>query len=213
MPVAMREPERVKQAEKQELADERRAQILGAAVACMARKGYAHTTMDDIARECGLSKGALYWYYASKRDVFMAMMREVLAQMTAEMEQLSAAPLPSATERLARALDAAAEMFEQEDIMLVTMDFWALSRYDAEFLTLLREVLAGLMKTVEDMVADGVARGEFRPVEVREVSQILLGMYDGLFFYASLGIPVEWTRVSKTLQDLLQHGLGEGGTR
>ena len=60
--VASREKQVAARAEeKKALADERRAQIRQATAACMARNGYDRTTMDDIARECGLSKGALYW--------------------------------------------------------------------------------------------------------------------------------------------------------
>ena len=40
--------------------EERRAQILQAALTCFARKGYHLTTMDDIVAESGLSKGSLY---------------------------------------------------------------------------------------------------------------------------------------------------------
>jgi len=201
----------VKSGEKQGLADERRAQILQAALACMARKGYVRTTMDDIAREAGLSKGAIYWYFASKRDVFMAMVREALAGMTEEIRQLSTAPFPSATERLSHALAVAARLLEGgENIALVTMDFWALGRHDPEFLRIFRESYATFVQVVEEIVAEGVATGEFRPVDARGVSQILLGMYDGLFFHASVGIPVDWARVSQTLQDLLRHGLGRG---
>lgn len=51
---------------------ERRLQILEAARKVFLRKGYHDTHMDDIVKESKLSKGALYWYYKSKRDVFNA---------------------------------------------------------------------------------------------------------------------------------------------
>jgi len=203
----------VRPAEKQELADQRRAQILRAAVACMARKGYAHTTMDDIARECGLSKGALYWYYASKRDVFLAAVQETLGQMLQQTEHLASDTTNNAAERLAHILDTMEQLFEEgEDVVLVTVEFWALSRHDSEFMDLFRNMHVGFLELIEDVVAAGVASGEFRPLDAEQVARILMGTFDGLFFHASVGIPVEWTKVSKTLQNLLRHGLGEGGT-
>ena len=51
----------------------RRAQILDAAQTCLARSGYHLTTMDDVVRESGLSKGSLYWHFDSKEDFDAAM--------------------------------------------------------------------------------------------------------------------------------------------
>jgi len=53
-------------------AEQRRAQIVEAALACFADKGYRSATMDDIVRASGLSKGSLYWHFRSKEEVFLA---------------------------------------------------------------------------------------------------------------------------------------------
>src|SRR3990170_8142214 len=50
----------------------RRNQIVDAAWACFARKGYHQTTMQDIATEAGISAGAIYRYYPSKEGVLKA---------------------------------------------------------------------------------------------------------------------------------------------
>ncbi len=47
----------------------RRQQILDAAWACFARKGYHQTTMQDICEESELSPGAIYRYFASKEAI------------------------------------------------------------------------------------------------------------------------------------------------
>jgi AcrR family transcriptional regulator len=47
----------------------RRQQILDAAWACFARKGYYQTTMQDICQESELSPGAIYRYFASKEAI------------------------------------------------------------------------------------------------------------------------------------------------
>ncbi len=51
----------------------RRDQIVNAAWACFARKGYHQTTMQDIATEAGLSAGAIYRYYPGKEAVLKAL--------------------------------------------------------------------------------------------------------------------------------------------
>jgi len=56
--------------------EERRTQILEAAVRCFARQGFHRTTMQDLAREAELSPGALYGYFASKEDLIAAIASE-----------------------------------------------------------------------------------------------------------------------------------------
>jgi AcrR family transcriptional regulator len=50
----------------------RKDQIIHAAWDCFARNGYHQTKMQDIAREAGLSAGAIYRYYASKEALLKA---------------------------------------------------------------------------------------------------------------------------------------------
>ena len=53
-----------------EYKQEARGRIVEAALAVFSEKGYHQTTMDDIARRLGVSKGALYLYFASKEELF-----------------------------------------------------------------------------------------------------------------------------------------------
>jgi len=52
---------------------DRKNQILEAAFKVFIDKGYSKTTMDDIVENSGLSKGALYHYYKSKKDLFLSL--------------------------------------------------------------------------------------------------------------------------------------------
>ena len=53
--------------------EERRQQILDAALRCFSRDGFHATTTADIVRESGLSQGALYLYFATKDDIVVAL--------------------------------------------------------------------------------------------------------------------------------------------
>ena len=48
-------------------------QILDAAMHVFVKSGYSKTTMDDIVAHSGLSKGAIYHYYSSKKDLFLSL--------------------------------------------------------------------------------------------------------------------------------------------
>src|SRR5271155_2729264 len=56
--------------------DARPAEILDAALAVFAEKGYAATRMDDIARRAGVTKGTIYLYFESKEAVFRSLVSE-----------------------------------------------------------------------------------------------------------------------------------------
>ena len=59
----------------------RQTQIIEAAMRCFQRKGYENTTIDDIAAEYGLSKGSIYWYYASKKDILIAVSEHMISEL------------------------------------------------------------------------------------------------------------------------------------
>lgn len=51
-----------------------RAALLDAAAAVFAERGFSEASVDEIAERAGYSKGALYWHFASKDDLFFAML-------------------------------------------------------------------------------------------------------------------------------------------
>ena len=57
----------------------RPAEIIAAAMAVFADKGFAAARLDDIAARAGVSKGALYLYFETKEDLFRAVVTEALA--------------------------------------------------------------------------------------------------------------------------------------
>ena len=51
--------------------EERKSQIMDAAMKVITRKGFSNTRMDDIVNEAGLSKGAIYHHYEGKKEIFL----------------------------------------------------------------------------------------------------------------------------------------------
>ena len=75
---------------KQE-AQETRSSILDAAVRVFAVKGVGRASLDDIAREAGVTRGAIYWHFANKADLLNTLWDQVL-QFYAPLAQASEAP-------------------------------------------------------------------------------------------------------------------------
>jgi TetR/AcrR family transcriptional regulator, acrAB operon repressor len=55
-----------------------RHQILDAAEAVFRAGGVARTSLQDIAAEAGVTRGAIYWHFKDKAEIFMAMMDRVM---------------------------------------------------------------------------------------------------------------------------------------
>ena len=60
--------------------DDKRQRILDAAVAVVLRYGFKRTTMDDVAREAGISRPALYLHFSNKADIYRAIVEDITAR-------------------------------------------------------------------------------------------------------------------------------------
>src|SRR5882757_157356 len=81
----------------------RRDQIIDAAIACIAAKGFHRTSMADIIAESGLSAGAIYLQFSSKQDIALAVGKRILGNRMSEVDTLlstGALPRPSELLRL-----------------------------------------------------------------------------------------------------------------
>lgn len=68
----------------------RPGQIIEAALAEFAEKGYAATRLEEVARRIGVSKGTIYVYFTSKEELFKAMVRATLVPLFEKAEQMAA---------------------------------------------------------------------------------------------------------------------------
>jgi AcrR family transcriptional regulator len=64
--------------QNQRIRDERREQILQAALTVFAKKGWASAKIGDVAREAGLSHGLVYHYFRSKDEIFTELVRQAM---------------------------------------------------------------------------------------------------------------------------------------
>ena len=63
--------------------DARRAQLLALAKSSFSARAYDDVSIDDLAREARISKGLLYHYFPTKRDLYVAGLREIAAELVA----------------------------------------------------------------------------------------------------------------------------------
>lgn len=74
------------------LREERRRQVLEAALECFRREGFRGASMADICQAARMSPGHLYHYFAGKEAIIEAIAEDDLARRLAEVERAAAAP-------------------------------------------------------------------------------------------------------------------------
>jgi AcrR family transcriptional regulator len=84
--------------------DARRAQLLQLARRAFSERAYDDISIDDLARKAKISKGLLYHYFPTKRDLYVASLRDIAEQLVARVTSVPD-DLPP-VERVRAALDA-----------------------------------------------------------------------------------------------------------
>jgi AcrR family transcriptional regulator len=93
-------------------APDRRAQIIDAATEVIAGRGYAHTSLKDIADTAGVTPALIYHYFDSKEDLLLATMAAVQGKLHRAVDaarERESEPF----DRIAATVDEAASQFEQ----------------------------------------------------------------------------------------------------
>ena len=198
---------------RDETRDASRNEILQAATTCFGLQGYYRTTMDDIAAESGLSKGALYWHFKSKKELFVSLFQVMIGGMEEAWNAIADDAALSATDKIRASIDLTrAEMGEFGPLMGVMLEAWALTRQDDDVGNITRDLYAPYLRTVERIVAQGVAAGEFQTKDVRATSLVILTLLDGIVLAMSVGLwHGDWGGILDAAERLVLRGLrGDG---
>jgi TetR/AcrR family transcriptional regulator, transcriptional repressor of aconitase len=133
----------------EERREERRAQIVGAALRCFIRNGYSRTTMADIIAASGLSAGAIYGYFDSKAQLVLAVAGEILADRRGELAAAGEDHVLSPAEIATILL----EGVRRHAPVPVLVQVWAEATVDEELRGLVRTTLLGLRATIAEHLA------------------------------------------------------------
>jgi len=162
-------------AANQRVRDEQRARILNGARAVFARRGLA-ATMAEVAAEAGVSQGLAYRYFASKDELYRALVREAL--LSSDLPQaMSDAPSASLEFLVSRLLEVRRDHPEFVQIL-----YRVLSEQPAQndLLELARKRLAMLINLLRSLIVDGQATGEVADGDPDQLVTVILACLDGL---------------------------------
>jgi len=156
----MRDWLKAKQTEESGFADTR-TRILEAGRRMFAAYGYAQASLDKVASAAGMTKGAVYWHFSSKQDLFLAILenslQKQLRQLPAQAEQLFASGDPEAA--LAEWLQEQFACLEPESGgSMLFLEFITSSR-EPDVRKKLKEVHGRIMDGVSTMIEEMQKKG------------------------------------------------------
>ena len=152
----------------------RPAELLTAALEIFTERGFAGTRLDDVAARAGVSKGTLYLYYASKEELFKAVVRQGLVSPLLEAREMLDG-FGGHTADLLRAfargwwekIGATGHAGISKLMIAEAANFPEIARFYIE------EVILPGQATMERIIERGIARGEFRPVNTAQAAHLL----------------------------------------
>ena len=194
-----------------DVSEERRGQIIEAALACFTRKGYANTTIDDIVAESGLSKGAIYWYFKSKDDVFQAAFTSMFEAVGAE-SMTAFMACETAAEKLRFGTRTMVDLARDiEGYFALIVEFWAQSENRDEVMGFWAEMLTQYQQVIAAIFESGIQSGEFRKVDADALAWMIMTAYDGLAAYDMMIPNLDMDKISETFIEALLKGLETDG--
>jgi TetR/AcrR family acrAB operon transcriptional repressor len=199
-----------------EEAQETRNRILDAAEQVFFEKGVSRTSLSDIAQAAGVTRGAIYWHFANKGDLFTEMFDRVLLPL----DELKAASLdPEDPDPLGRLIEIFTVILRNTaldprqrrvfDILFLKCEFVEeMGPVMARHQTNMREGLANIQGVLRNAVAQGQLPAQLDTARAASVLHAFVGgaLRDMLFLPEAMDVGIHARQLVESLFDALRYG-------
>jgi AcrR family transcriptional regulator len=168
-------------ATERSLPGEKAARIVDAMRTSVAQRGVAASTFDHVAREAGVSRGLLHYYFGSKEQMLVEVVRrDCDLRMTVLDEQLAGAR--SAEDFLSLLVFSLEELVREEsDFFTVVFELFTLSRRNDEIAVEFAELMRRTREHVAGLLAAKQAEGVLTlAADPEAVAELLFSLGDGV---------------------------------
>ena len=164
--------------------DNTKNQILDAALKVFVKSGYAETTMNDIVEKSGLSKGAIYHYYSSKKDLFLSLIDywENYFFVNIINKDLSI----SSSDELLRDItqDVIKTFKSNKHIFLAELEFWSLANHDSEVRKRTTALYVKLLDLFKKIISKGIKEGDYKNLDLDVASLSVMTALQGVIWFS-----------------------------
>jgi AcrR family transcriptional regulator len=181
----------------------RKEQIVKAAISAFARTGLKETSMDDIVRESGLSKGAIYWYFKSKDELISELLNEFFdPREVKKIERLLANGTAEA--RIDKFIEyMVEEMKKMQRFRSVIQELFVIAFRDQKIKKMMRRDFRSGVTLLQTIIEDGIKGKEFRRVDAYQVTLAIYQIIEGAALFWSLGIDIDFEKQIRRGADLI----------
>jgi AcrR family transcriptional regulator len=171
---------------RQRRGEETRLRILQAAEACFAQNGYDATSVAEICKHAGLSKGAFYHHFSSKQALFIELLNRWLENLDMQFEsaRTEAKDVP---EGLFRMAEMTGSIFQEASGQFpILFEFWVQAVRDPQIWKAAIAPYHRYRAFFSQMIEAGISEGSLRPVDPDLTAQVLVSLAVGLLLQGSL---------------------------
>ncbi|MBM3145895.1 MAG: TetR/AcrR family transcriptional regulator [Chloroflexi bacterium] len=183
-----------------------RQRILDAAVERFARDGYHNTKVDDIVEDSGTSKGAVYFHFPSKQDIFLGLVDHFAALLQSRLEE-AIAQEESGVRRVNAALSVCLETFSAYK-KLAKIFLIQATGLGAAFEEKRREIHQRFIEIIQRHLDEAVQEGALPPIDTEIAAYAWMGAINEVVIeWVYTGHP-EPGRALPALRTLLLRSIG-----
>lgn len=160
---------------RQRRKQERPAELIAAALELFVERGFTATKLDDVAARAGVSKGTLYLYFASKEELFKAVIQQGILPVLAQGEEMLLRNQGSARSLLQDLMHRWWELMGSTPLAGVPKlmiaeagNFPDVARYYHE------NVIQRIHHLLEKVLRLGIGSGEFRKVNIESAIDVIV---------------------------------------
>ena len=162
---------------------QRKEQIMDAALKVIISKGYENSRMDDIVDLSSMSKGAIYWYYKSKKEVYLNLVNYWVIKYSTVINHIVEED-DSPAEQLKDVFEYFILQYEQDpSAFKALVEFWSLAGRDKDFQKKLDKVYSKFLEFLERIINKGVKSGEFKKLDVRITALSIMVNIEGIIWF------------------------------
>jgi len=187
---------------------QRKAQILDAALAVIVQKGYENSRMDDIVVSSKMSKGAIYWYYKSKKEVYLSLVNHWVHNYSAVLNHIVDTDR-SASDQLHSLFQYFIVQYEKDPVVFkALLEFWSMAGRDPEFNDKLQKVYSEFVNLISTIIQQGMDNGEFKNLDVDITAMSIMVNIEGIMWFTLFKLKNTSAReYIQTISDFILSGL------
>mgnify|MGYP002152301686 CR=1 FL=1 len=188
-------------------AEQKMQDVFTASLRCFARFGYKKATMEEIAGELGLTKGALYSYADNKEDLYQKTIADALTRwqdrVKDEVDKKND-PRDKFEVMSFKAFQYLAEDNDLRQVLVNDPNIFPMFPKEDRFY----EINENSRKLLSSIIEEGIESGLFRQVDLESVSWLLFSIYKMFIIDTYIVSEKEATeKLFKDAVDLITHGL------